>query len=171
MPRRASRLRGGASLAEIEELYVRVGPRLRGVAAVVAGDRQAAEDIVQDAFAQAIRKRGTFARKGTLEAWMWRVCINAARNRGRRERSRQLLQDRVAEQVRETQVGTPSWREARLRAAVAGLPERQRVALFLCYYADLDYGSIARALGIRIGTVGKLLHDARSELRRVLEEG
>jgi RNA polymerase sigma factor (sigma-70 family) len=50
------------------------------------------------------------------------------------------------------------------------LPERQRLALFLRYYADLDYAAIAAALGISPGTVGALLHTARTSLRRTLEE-
>jgi RNA polymerase sigma factor (sigma-70 family) len=40
-----------------------------------------------------------------------------------------------------------------VRAALAGLPERQRLALFLRYYADLDYAAIAEALSISRGTV------------------
>ncbi len=57
-----------------------------------------------------------------------------------------------------------------LRALVASLPERQRQALFLRYYADLDYQSIAEALGIKPGTVAASLHGARESLRRRLEE-
>ena len=58
-----------------------------------------------------------------------------------------------------------------LRALVASLPERQRQALFLRYYADLDYRSIATVLGIKPGTVAASLHGAHEALRRRLEEG
>jgi RNA polymerase sigma factor (sigma-70 family) len=57
-----------------------------------------------------------------------------------------------------------------LRAALAALPERQRLAAFLRYYADLDYESIATVLGIRLGTVGATLNAAHAALRRSLEE-
>ena len=59
----------------------------------------------------------------------------------------------------------PRASESSFCALVARLPERQRTALFLRYYADLDYAAIAELLSIRPGTVGKLLHDARATLR------
>jgi RNA polymerase sigma factor (sigma-70 family) len=57
-----------------------------------------------------------------------------------------------------------------LRAAVSALPERQRLALFLRHYADLDYEAIAFALGVRRGTVAATLHAAHESLRRTLTE-
>jgi RNA polymerase sigma factor (sigma-70 family) len=56
-----------------------------------------------------------------------------------------------------------------VRAAVAALPERQRLALFLRYYADLDYAAIAAILEIKEGTVGATLHAAHAALRAALE--
>jgi RNA polymerase sigma factor (sigma-70 family) len=60
-----------------------------------------------------------------------------------------------------------------IRAEELGLPlelltERQREVLFLHYYADLDYGTIAQALGISAGTVGATLSAARQTLRGAL---
>jgi RNA polymerase sigma factor (sigma-70 family) len=57
-----------------------------------------------------------------------------------------------------------------IRALVAALPERQRLVLFLRYYADLDYERIALALGISPGTVAATLNQAHSRLRAQLEE-
>ena len=57
-----------------------------------------------------------------------------------------------------------------VRAAVAALPERQRLALFLRYYADLDYAAIAAALGVRRGTVSATLNHAHEALRAALGE-
>jgi RNA polymerase sigma factor (sigma-70 family) len=48
------------------------------------------------------------------------------------------------------------------------LPERQRLALFLRYYADLDYATIAQALAISGGTVGATLNQAREALFQLL---
>ena len=59
---------------------------------------------------------------------------------------------------------------AELRAALAHLPERQRTAVFLRYYADLDYAAIGEALGIRTGTVAATLNAAHAALRSHLEE-
>ena len=60
--------------------------------------------------------------------------------------------------------------DAELRAALALLPERQRTAVFLRYYADLDYAAIGEALGITTGTVAATLNAAHAALRTRLEE-
>jgi RNA polymerase sigma factor (sigma-70 family) len=57
-----------------------------------------------------------------------------------------------------------------VRAAVAGLPERQRLAVYLRYYADLDYDAIATALEVKPGTVAATLNAAHARLRGRLEE-
>jgi RNA polymerase sigma factor (sigma-70 family) len=57
-----------------------------------------------------------------------------------------------------------------VRFLLASLPERQRLVLFLRYYADLDYRSIAEAVGIESGTVAATLNQARATLRRMLTE-
>lgn len=58
----------------------------------------------------------------------------------------------------------------RVAAAIAALPERQRLAIFLRYYADLDYAAIAASLGIKAGTVAAALHAAHNTLRKTLQE-
>jgi hypothetical protein len=55
--------------------------------------------------------------------------------------------------------------DAAVIAAIGALPERQRLVLFLRYYADLDHRGIATALGIRPGTVGAALHEAHRSVR------
>ena len=59
--------------------------------------------------------------------------------------------------------------DAAVRALLAQLPERQREAIFLRYYADLDYAAIAGLLGISAGTVAATLNAAHSALRERLE--
>jgi RNA polymerase sigma factor (sigma-70 family) len=61
-------------------------------------------------------------------------------------------------------------RDAELRVALARLPERQRTAVFLRYYADLDYAAIGAALCIHTGTVAATLNSAHAALRNQLEE-
>ena len=57
-----------------------------------------------------------------------------------------------------------------VRAWVAALPERQRLAVFLRYFADLDYQSIAVALEVEVGTVSAMLATAHAALRRSYQE-
>jgi RNA polymerase sigma factor (sigma-70 family) len=58
----------------------------------------------------------------------------------------------------------------RVRALIAALPERQRLTLFLRYYADLDYATIAQALDVKPGTVAATLNAARERLAAQLQE-
>jgi RNA polymerase sigma-70 factor, ECF subfamily len=151
------------SLELIEAIYREHGSRFRRVAAAILGSAEAAEDVVQEAFASAVAKRGSFRGSGATSAWIWRIVVNGALSRRRRGR----LERRLAERLRP--VGAePGMSDGSFRALVARLPERQRAALFLRYYADLDYAAIAEILAVRPGTVGKLLHDARASLRAAL---
>ena len=151
------------SLELIEAIYREHGSRFRCVAAAILGSAEAAEDVVQEAFAGAVAKRGSFRGSGAASAWIWRIVVNGALSRRRRGR----LERRFTERLRPSRE-EPSVSDGSFRALVARLPERQRAALFLRYYADLDYAAIAEALAVRPGTVGKLLHDARATLRAAL---
>jgi RNA polymerase sigma-70 factor (ECF subfamily) len=167
--------RRGTSLEELESVYRDGFTAFARVAATVTGDPELARDAVQDGFATAVRKRRTFRGDGPLEAWVWRIVLNAARSQARRRRpepnsaSNSLLQAHLG--AGEGTNGTaPDPVAAELRVALALLPERQRLAVFLRYYADLDYDGIATALGVKPGTVAATLHAAHAALRGRLEE-
>jgi RNA polymerase sigma factor (sigma-70 family) len=155
-----SRVDPDALLDEIETMYrTRYAVFLR-VATAIVGDPDQARDAVHDGFVQAVRHRRRF-RGESLEGWLWKIVVNAARKRRARERPIPL-------EFASPPAAAPS-ENGDLRALVAALPERQRHALFLRYYADLDYRSIAQALGVRPGTVAASLHAAHETLRSRLE--
>jgi RNA polymerase sigma-70 factor, ECF subfamily len=156
----------GASLDELREVYERRLAEFRRVAAAIVGDREVASDVVQDAFVRAVRRRDSFARRGSLDAWLWRIVVNTARD-GRATGSDSSYGP--GERIDGTDDSSDGHRAA-VRAAVQELPERQRLVLFLRHYADLDYGSIAVALSISDGTVAATLHAAHSRLRELLSE-
>jgi RNA polymerase sigma-70 factor (ECF subfamily) len=150
-----------ALVAEIEQLYRRDFRRFLRVAAAVLRDEERAYDAVQDAFATAVQKRRSFRGEGPLEAWIWRMVVNAALKERAKPRPLALV-ERDAAQAAEAPTAVTE--------LVARLPERQRLALFLRYYADLDYDAIATALNISTGTVGATLNAAHTSLRRALQE-
>jgi len=155
----------GAPLDAIELAYrTRLGA-FRRVAAAIIGQPDLARDAVQEAFATAVRQRHGFRREGSLEGWLWRIVVNAARDQRRSDRR---LEERLESPPELSHNGTGEVDD--VRALFSLLPERQRLALFLRYYADLDYEAIAQALEIRIGTVGSTLSAARANLRSLLEE-
>ena len=152
---------------DIEAVYRRRYGRFLRVAAAILRDEQLAEEAVHDAFVRALRHRHGFDRRGSLEAWLWRIVVNEARRRRSLERAAPLS---PLESEALTGTSNGHRESGAVEAIVAALPERQRLALFLRYYADLDYDAIATALGIKPGTVAATLHAAHAALRRQLLE-
>jgi RNA polymerase sigma factor (sigma-70 family) len=149
-------------LEEIEALYRDRLPHLVQVARAIVGDRERAIESVQQAFVGAIRSRGSFRGEGTLEAWVWRAVVNAAR-----DATRQPLA--VTGEEQEVAYEAPAAVQG-LAPLIAALPERQRLVVFLRYYADLDYRTIADTLGVEVGTVSATLASAHANLRTNLEK-
>ncbi|MGZ4371344.1 MAG: RNA polymerase sigma factor [Gaiellaceae bacterium] len=154
----------GLLTGELEDLYrVRYRHFLR-VASAIAGDEAGAHDAVQDGFAQALREQQSFRGEGPLEAWVWRTVVNAALAARRRRLARREDPEAVGIASANGQAD-----ESGVRPWVAALPERQRLAVYLRYYADLDYRSIAHVLGVEIGTVSATLSSAHEALRQSME--
>jgi RNA polymerase sigma factor (sigma-70 family) len=151
----------------IEELYREHAPRFRRVALAIVWDAETAEDVVQDAFARAVVRRDSFRGSGAAEGWIWRIVVNTALSRRRRGRLEHRVLERAEALSKRARPDTA--RDGELREHLARLPERQKLALFLRYFADLEYEAIGEVLSIAPGTVGKLLHDARATIRAALE--
>ena len=154
----------GASIDDLEILYRQRYREFLRVAAAVTGEEARGADAVQDAFARAIAQRAGFRGDGPLEAWVWRIVINAAHSA--RPRHREAEAPTEIELPGRDDDGDPYGVDAWL----AALPERERLVVFLRYFADLDYRSIATALGVQVGTVSATLHAAHEALRKSLEE-
>ncbi|HZC28453.1 MAG TPA: sigma-70 family RNA polymerase sigma factor [Gaiellaceae bacterium] len=153
----------GASADEVEALYRARHRAFVSYAAAVVGDGADAYDVVQEAFATALRKRRRFRGEGSLEGWLWSIVVSKARDRVRR-RPRELPAASAEPAV--TTNGHEA--DAAVRALLAALPSRQREAIFLRYFADLDYATIADLLGISPGTVAATLNAAHARLRSTL---
>jgi RNA polymerase sigma factor (sigma-70 family) len=151
-------------IAEIEHVYRQSRCAFVRTAAAIAGDWCSGEDAVHDAFVSAVRRRRDFRGEGSVEAWLWTIVVNAARARARQ------IQPRPGDAPADAAGDSDEERRALIREVVQELPERQRLVLFLRYYADLDYDAIAAALAIRPGTVAATLHAAHATVRRALLE-
>jgi RNA polymerase sigma factor (sigma-70 family) len=155
-----------AQIGELEALYRSHLPRFVRTTSAIVGDEAGGRDAVQDAFVRAVRQRGTFRHEVALEAWVWRIVIHSAldtRATRRREDSAESYGGELAGN------GFPET-DAEVRAWVAALPERQRLAVFLRYFAGLDYRGIAAALEVEVGTVSATLASAHAALRRSFQE-
>jgi RNA polymerase sigma-70 factor, ECF subfamily len=145
---------------EIEALYRADFARFARVARAIVGERETAFDAVQEGFADALRNARQWSGRGPLEAWVWRCVVNRAR-KARPRRHEALVENGDGHDI------AP---DPELRARLAALPERQRLVVFLRYFADLSYQEIATALDIEVGTVSATLSAAHNALRTALEE-
>jgi RNA polymerase sigma factor (sigma-70 family) len=147
----------------IEELYRQRYGRFRDGVATITGDRESARDVVQEAFARALRKRRSFRGEGSLEAWVWRIALRTAREHvGRRPGV--SLNGSVPAALNEPD------RDPALAEALQTLPPKRRLIVFLRYFADLSYTQIAEVCGVSEGTVGATLAQARAALEAELTE-
>jgi RNA polymerase sigma factor (sigma-70 family) len=154
-----------ASVADLEAVYRSDLGRFVRAATAIVGDEATATDAVQEAFASAVRSRKSYRGDVPLEGWIWRIVVNAALQL-RRERTTEPEPD---EWLLAEPNGHPV-EDVAVRRWIAALPERQRLAVFLRYFADLDYRGIAAALEIEVGTVSATLAAAHSTLRRSIQE-
>jgi RNA polymerase sigma-70 factor (ECF subfamily) len=149
------------SAAALEELYrARFGIFRDGLAGVVSS-REVARDVVQEAFARALRDRRKFRGDGSLEAWVWRIALHQA------FKVRRELQARWDDDA-EPFVLDDVPRDDEVRAAVRALPPRRRLVVFLRYFADLQYDEIARICGVSEGTVAATISQSHNELLKHL---
>jgi RNA polymerase sigma factor (sigma-70 family) len=150
-------------LREIEALYRTGYPTFVRVVTGIVGNEEAARDAVHDGFVRAVRHHRRFRASGSLEGWVWRIVVNEGRKH-RRRAGRVLPYEPLA-------ASSNGHRDSEdIRPLLAALPDRQRTALFLRYYADLDYKAIAETLSVSPGTVAATLSAAHSTLRARLEE-
>jgi RNA polymerase sigma factor (sigma-70 family) len=156
-----------STVAELESLYRSRHRAFVRVAAGVTGDEGLAGDAVHEAFVRAVLYARRLRRVESLEAWMWRIVLNEAHRRREREGRFVSFEPAALPEGPATNGDRP---DERVRALVAALPERQRLALFLRYYADLSYDDIARALDVAPGTVAATLNAAHAAVRTQLEE-
>lgn len=148
----------------IEAVYRVRHQGFRNALATVTGSYDSAHDAVQEGFAIALAKRGQF-RGGSLEAWIWRISLSCAVD-GRRA-ARRLALNGVPETL-DPQLPDPVG-DPELAAAVRALAPRQRLMVFLRYYADLSYAQIAESCGVSEGTVAAALAQARAVLLEALD--
>jgi RNA polymerase sigma factor (sigma-70 family) len=154
-----------AQVADLEALYRARYRHFLRVAILITRDHRNAHDAVQEGFAATLRSLPSYRGEGPLEAWVWRAVVNAAKKQQRQQSTVALEGGELAS----AQNGDAA--EARLvRTWIASLPERQRLTVYLRYYADLDYRAIATVLDVEVGTVSATLSAAHRSLRKTIEE-
>ena len=167
-------------LDALDALYARYARPVFSLAVRVLGDEAEVEEITQDVFERAWRHAASFDReRGRFATWLLsvthHVAINAVRKRKRRPQAvggepaalaLQLVADPHVDVAGAT-VNHVDGKEVRL--ALRMLPEPQRRAIELAYFAGLSHLEIAAMLGDPLGTVKARIRRGMDRLRLVLE--
>jgi RNA polymerase sigma-70 factor (ECF subfamily) len=168
--------RDGAAMRDQTSLIEAHIPGLRRFAcALLRGDRQSADDLVQDCLERALSGWHLRRAEGDLRGWLYTILyhrfLSERHRQGRRGVPDAPLE--VAEAELPGVEGGQDWalEQRDLLRAFAGLPEEQRSVLLLIGVEDLSYGEAARVLGVPIGTVMSRLSRGRERLRKHMNGG
>ena len=141
------------------------------------GARHEAEDLVQTAFLRVWQGAARWEPNAKFSTWLYRVLYNLCMDqlRARKAAASEPLDGEVVEALADEAPGgeehvSALQRSARVRAALAGLPARQRAALVLCYYEERSQAEAAALLGVSEGALESLLSRGRATLRKWLRD-
>jgi RNA polymerase sigma-70 factor (ECF subfamily) len=136
-----------------------------------------AEELAQEVFLRVFRSRGSYERTAKFTTWLFRIATHLALNSlrdGKHERLQESLDDDTDDRpVRQLSDRRPTAEDsmvyhARLgevRDAIATLPEKQRAAVLMHKYEEMEYSQIAKALNCSESAVKSLLFRAYETLR------
>jgi RNA polymerase sigma-70 factor, ECF subfamily len=139
------------------------------------GDVGAASDVTQQVFLKLITTIRQFRGEAEFSTWLYRLVVNACLDTARARRGDAAGTDRtVLEAVAATGSHEEDYARAQMassvRAAVAGLPAKFRVAVLLRYFEDLSYEEMAKALHCSMGTVASRLSRGHKMLAERLKQ-
>ncbi|MGZ5290918.1 MAG: SigE family RNA polymerase sigma factor [Actinomycetota bacterium] len=161
----AERSRSATSAARLEELYVRNTPAALRLAYFLSGDRETAQDLVQDAF---VKVAGRFAHLRTpdaFDAYLRRTIVNLFTSQLRRRRLERAHLARERGAVASPHVDEDPALRDELWRALGTLPARQRAAVVLRYYEDLSEKETAEVLRCSVGAANQLVTRGMAALR------
>jgi RNA polymerase sigma-70 factor (ECF subfamily) len=152
---------------ELRELYRRYAGELFGFAASALGDREQAEEVVQDVFAQLWRHAGDYdQRKASVRTWLYAIARNRVVDAHRRSAENDSL-DGAAEIDAALDQAVLRWQ---VTAALARLSPAHREVIRLAHYGGLTMREIAERTGVPLGTVKSRTSYALRSLRLILDE-
>jgi RNA polymerase sigma-70 factor, ECF subfamily len=156
----------------LELLYRRHAPWLAGRLAARTTSKELAEEALQDTFLAAWRGARAYHGTGEVPAWLWGIARRRLASLARRQPHGSLSLEVAGERVdpatgpEEAALGRDA--SARIRAAVAHLPDEQRAAITAVVYQGQSIEQAAQAAAVPQGTIKSRLHRARLHIRKEL---
>jgi RNA polymerase sigma-70 factor (ECF subfamily) len=135
---------------------------LRALAFRLLGDRDAMDDVLQEAYTRAYRGLARFRGDSATTTWLYRIVYNACLDELRRRRPAEQLPADAQSPSEDLDLRFD------LAHALAGLSPEERAAVLLVDVDGFDYATASRILGIPSGTLASRLNRARAELRATL---
>jgi RNA polymerase sigma-70 factor (ECF subfamily) len=153
-------LMGAGDAGAFAALYDRHSRAVYSLSYRMAGEKQAAEDLAQDAFLKVWRSAGTYrAQRGSVKTWILTVVhnrgIDLLRSSASRRRTREEA-EAEAPRSQPSEAFSEAWgnhRRDRLREALRDIPHEQREAVTLVHFSGLTQTEVSERLGLPLGTV------------------
>ena len=144
-------------------------PRLRRYARALAGNRDDADDLVQDTLERAWAKSASWHGVADMRAWLFSIMHNLHVDGIRRPKLATVMMDDDTPEVAMAPTQGERLAVLDLQAALDLLPTEQKEIVLLVALEDMAYADIATTLGIPIGTVMSRLSRGRQRLRALME--
>jgi RNA polymerase sigma-70 factor, ECF subfamily len=143
------------------------------------GNHEDAADLSQEIFLRAYRGLKSFRGQAALSTWLYRIAVNVCLNRVTAKKALDNIASEPVEvhELVDTQADSPpdrllrAERGARVRAAIARLPDKQRATLILRTYHEMSHQEIAEVLGSSVGAVKANFFHALANLKKMLKDG
>jgi RNA polymerase sigma-70 factor (sigma-E family) len=151
--------------SRIGEMYRRHADAALRLAYLLTGDRQVAEDVVQDAFVRLAGRLVHLRDPGAFDAYLRTTIVNLSRSYFRRKRVERLYLERARARPPLASPSRSIEDQEELWQALGRLSPRQRAAIVLRFYEDLPEGEVAKILQCAPGTVKSLVSRGLGKLR------
>ena len=150
-----------------EEVYARLGERMKSIAWNHLGNRSDAEDAVQETFLKIHRAAATYSGEASFSTWVYRILVNTCYDllRKRRRRIEETAIDDVAETAERTAPSVDEAKRMTLRKLLGELSEQRRTVFTLFEIEGLSHAEIGRILGISEGNSKWILFATKKELQ------
>ena len=159
-------------------LVLRHKDRIFGLCRRLLGDREEAEDVAQEVFVRVYHGLGAFRLEAKFSSWLYRIAVNACKNRMDSKEYREARGRRDLEAADAEGISSPSPaqeleakdRRRLIEAAIQRLPEEQRLLVVLRDVEGRSYEEIAESTGLNPGTLKSRLNRGRRQLQEWLRE-
>jgi len=155
--------------SRLAEVYERSAPAGFRLAYLLTGDRALAEDLVQEAFLRFVGRLHHLREPEAFDAYLRRTIVNLSKDVFRRRAIERSYLERHTTEFREGHTDRDVAAYESRRTALLSLPPRQRAAIVLRYYEDLQESEIAGVLQCRPATVRSLVARGLEALRKIPE--